>query len=58
MAILVDRNTRVVVQGITGSAGSFHTTQCIAYGTQVVAGCTPGRGGESFEASGPDGKKE
>lgn len=57
MAILVDRNTRVVVQGITGSAGSFHTTQCIAYGTQVVAGCTPGRGGESFEASGPGGAK-
>ncbi len=57
MAILVDRNTRVVVQGITGSAGSFHTTQCIAYGTQVVAGCTPGRGGESFEAVGPNGEK-
>jgi len=57
MAILVDRNTRVVVQGITGSAGSFHTTQCIAYGTQVVAGCTPGRGGESFEAAGPGGEK-
>jgi succinyl-CoA synthetase alpha subunit len=57
MAILVGKDTRVVVQGITGSAGSFHTRQCIAYGTQVVAGCTPGRGGEKFEAEGPDGKK-
>jgi len=57
MAILVDQNTRVVIQGITGSAGSFHTKQCIAYGTQVVAGCTPGRGGETFEAAGPGGKK-
>ncbi|MBK7579352.1 MAG: succinate--CoA ligase subunit alpha [Myxococcales bacterium] len=56
MSILVNKNTRVVVQGITGSAGSFHAKQCIAYGTQVVAGCTPGRGGETFEAIGPDGK--
>ena len=55
MAILVDKSTRVVVQGITGSAGAFHTTQCIAYGTKVVAGCTPGRGSETFEAAGPDG---
>ncbi len=57
MSILVNSQTRVVVQGITGSAGAFHTSQCIAYGTQVVAGCTPGRGGETFEAPGPDGKK-
>ncbi len=58
MAILVNKDTRVlVVQGITGSAGGFHAKQCIAYGTQVVAGCTPGRGGETFEAEGPDGKK-
>ncbi|MBI3202762.1 MAG: succinate--CoA ligase subunit alpha [Myxococcales bacterium] len=57
MAILVNKNTRVVIQGITGSAGSFHAKQCVAYGTQVVAGCTPGRGGETFEAEGPDGKK-
>ncbi|MEZ4220038.1 MAG: succinate--CoA ligase subunit alpha [Polyangiaceae bacterium] len=57
MAILVDKNTRIVVQGITGSAGSFHTSQCIAYGTQIVAGCTPGRGGETFEADGPSGSK-
>jgi succinyl-CoA synthetase alpha subunit len=57
MAILVDKNTKVVFQGITGSAGSFHAKQCIAYGTRVVAGCTPNRGGETFEGEGPDGKK-
>src|SRR6187399_3357711 len=57
MAILVDKNTKVLFQGITGSAGSFHGRQCIAYGTQVVAGVTPNRGGETFEAEGPDGKK-
>ena len=57
MAILVGKDTRVVVQGITGSAGSFHAKQCIAYGTKIVAGVTPLRGGETFEAEGPDGKK-
>jgi succinyl-CoA synthetase alpha subunit len=57
MAVLVNKQTKVVIQGITGSAGSFHARGCIAYGTQVVAGCTPGRGGEKFEADGPDGKK-
>jgi succinyl-CoA synthetase alpha subunit len=57
MAILVDKNTRVVIQGITGSAGGFHARQCIAYGTQIVAGVTPGRGGETFEGEGPGGKK-
>ena len=41
---------------ITGSAGSFHAKQCLAYGTQVVAGCTPNRGGETFAAEGPGGK--
>jgi succinyl-CoA synthetase alpha subunit len=56
MSILVNKNTKVLVQGITGSAGSFHAKQCLAYGTQVVAGCTPNRGGESFAAEGPDGK--
>ena len=56
MAILVNKNTKVLVQGITGSAGSFHAKQCLAYGTQVVAGCTPNRGGESFAAEGPGGK--
>ena len=56
MSILVGKDTRVVVQGITGSAGSFHSTQCIAYGTQIVSGCTPNRGGEKFEAKGPSGE--
>src|SRR5213596_2438680 len=46
MSILVDKSTRVVVQGITGREGSFHATQCKAYGTQVVAGVTPGKGGQ------------
>ncbi len=45
MSILIDENTRVVVQGITGSEGSFHTEQMLAYGTRVVAGVTPGKGG-------------
>ena len=49
MSILVDRSTRVVVQGITGKEGSFHTRQCIEYGTQVVAGVTPGKGGQKAE---------
>jgi succinyl-CoA synthetase alpha subunit len=56
MSILVNKNTKVLVQGITGSAGSFHAKQCLAYGTQVVAGCTPNRGGETFNAEGPGGK--
>jgi len=46
MSVLVDQHTRVVVQGITGREGLFHTRQMIAYGTQVVAGVTPGKGGE------------
>ncbi|MBN1953554.1 MAG: succinate--CoA ligase subunit alpha [Anaerolineae bacterium] len=45
MAILVDKNTRLLVQGITGREGEFHTTQMLDYGTQVVAGVTPGKGG-------------
>jgi succinyl-CoA synthetase alpha subunit len=45
VSILVDKNTRVVCQGLTGRQGTFHTEQCLAYGTQVVAGVTPGRGG-------------
>ncbi len=45
MAILVDKSTKVICQGFTGSQGSFHTEQAIAYGTQVVAGVTPGKGG-------------
>jgi succinyl-CoA synthetase alpha subunit len=54
MAIFIDSDTKLVVQGITGRDGSFHTTQMIEYGTQVVAGVTPGKGGQSFE--GPGGK--
>ncbi len=49
MSILVDENTRVVVQGITGSEGSFHTRQMVEYGTQVVAGVVPGKGGQKFD---------
>ncbi len=49
MSILVNKNTRVVVQGITGKEGSFHATQCKAYGTQVVAGVTPGKAGQEVE---------
>lgn len=48
MSVLVDKNTRLLVQGITGKAGGFHTRQCMEYGTNVVAGVTPGRGGEKF----------
>ena len=46
MSILVDKNTRLLVQGITGNEGLFHTEQMLAYGTHVVAGVTPGKGGE------------
>lgn len=46
MSILVNRNTRLVVQGITGHEGAFHTQQMLAYGTNIVAGVTPGKGGE------------
>lgn len=49
MSILVDRDTRLVVQGITGREGTFHTQQCVAYGTRVVAGVTPGKGGTRHE---------
>jgi succinyl-CoA synthetase alpha subunit len=48
MSILVDKKTRLVVQGITGSEGSFHTQQIMEYGTKVVAGVTPGKGGTAF----------
>jgi succinyl-CoA synthetase alpha subunit len=47
LSILVDKDTRVLVQGITGREGGFQTERCIEYGTKVVAGCTPGRGGET-----------
>ena len=49
MSILVDRNTRAVVQGITGKEGGFHALRCMEYGANVVAGVTPGRGGSLFE---------
>jgi succinyl-CoA synthetase alpha subunit len=49
MSVLVDKGTRLVVQGITGSAGAFHTRQCAEYGTNVVAGVTPGKGGQKFD---------
>lgn len=49
MSILVNKNTRVVTQGITGKSGSFHTKACKEYGTQMVAGVVPGKGGQSFE---------
>ena len=53
MSILVDKNTRLVVQGITGSEGLFHTQQMLLYGTNVVAGVTPGKGGEWVEGRVP-----
>jgi succinyl-CoA synthetase alpha subunit len=49
MSILVNRSTRLLVQGITGKEGSFHTRQCAEYGTQVVAGVTPGKGGTAHD---------
>ncbi len=49
MSILVDQNTRVLMQGITGSAGSFHAGQMLDYGTKLVAGVTPGKGGTEFQ---------
>src|SRR6185295_2287974 len=53
MSIMVNEKTRVVVQGITGSAGAFHTQQMLAYGTNVVAGMVPGKGGQKFEGKVP-----
>ena len=53
MSILVNKDTRVVVQGITGKEGTFHTTQCIEYGTNVVAGVTPGKGGTMWQGKVP-----
>jgi succinyl-CoA synthetase alpha subunit len=49
MSIFVDSNTRLLVQGITGKEGQFHTQQCVAYGTNVVAGVTPGKGGQKMD---------
>ena len=53
MSILVNKDTRLVVQGITGKTGTFHTQQCIEYGTRVVAGVTPGKGGQMWEEKVP-----
>jgi succinyl-CoA synthetase alpha subunit len=53
VSIFVDASTRLVVQGITGRDGSFHTRQMIAYGTRVVAGVTPGKGGQTFDSAVP-----
>jgi succinyl-CoA synthetase alpha subunit len=55
MAIFIDQNTRLVVQGITGRDGSFHARSMMEYGTRVVAGVTPGKGGQQFE--GPNGQR-
>ena len=49
MSVFIDKNTTVIVQGITGRDGSFHTRQMIEYGTRVVAGVTPGKGGQKFD---------
>ena len=49
MSIFVDNNTRLLVQGITGKEGQFHTQQCVEYGTNVVAGVTPGKGGQKMD---------
>ena len=49
MGILVDKNTKVVVQGITGKTAAFHTKQMLEYGTKIVAGVTPGKGGQTVE---------
>jgi succinyl-CoA synthetase alpha subunit len=53
MAILVDKETRLIIQGVTGEAGMFHTSQMLEYGTQVVAGVTPGKAGQIFHGSVP-----
>lgn len=53
MSIFIDKNTKLVVQGITGRDGSFHTKHMMAYGTNVVAGVTPGKGGQRFEDAVP-----
>src|SRR5436190_9331137 len=53
MSVLVDKNTRLVVQGITGNTGGFHARQCMEYGTNVVAGVTPGKGGQKFDGKVP-----
>ena len=53
MSILVNKDTRVVISGITGNTGSFHTRQCMEYGSKIVAGVTPGKGGMLFDQKVP-----
>lgn len=53
MSVLVNKNTKLLVQGITGNAGSFHAKQCMDYGTNLVGGVTPGKGGQKFESKVP-----
>ena len=53
MSVFIGKDTRLVIQGITGRDGSFHAKQMIAYGTKVVAGVTPGKGGQTFEGTAP-----
>lgn len=50
MSILIDKNTKVICQGFTGSQGTFHSEQAIAYGTKMVGGVTPGKGGTTHSA--------
>ncbi len=57
MSILVDRNTKVLTQGMTGATATFHSEQGIAYGTQMVGGVTPGKGGQKWQGVLPDGTK-
>jgi succinyl-CoA synthetase alpha subunit len=54
MAVLVDKNTKLIVQGLTGKEGTFHAEQCLNYGTQVVGGVTPGKGGTTHTVSGQE----
>ena len=54
MSVLVNKNSKIVVQGITGGEGTFHTSQMLAYGTNVVAGVTPGKGGSLYSGKGED----
>ena len=53
MSVFIDKDTRLIVQGITGRDGSFHAKQMMEYGTKVVAGVTPGKGGQKFESTVP-----